>query len=209
MGASGRERVGSAGSGVRQAGEQARRWTAWLVRARADPEFFTRLWEEMEPWLRVRLRRGEHTSELFRTSEADDVLHEVCLKVWVGRFAFDPHRAGAKTWVWTIARNTGIDALRRRGRARSLDAGRVPLEVPDARPAPSAVLEQRELLEVVERARDRLDDPRLRQALELRLRGLTYEEIAGQMGVPRTTVVNYLDRARLVRHAALAAAQGR
>jgi RNA polymerase sigma-70 factor (ECF subfamily) len=44
---------------------------------------------------------------------AEELAQETLLAVWRKAAQFDPLRAGASTWIFTIARNLRIDALRR------------------------------------------------------------------------------------------------
>ena len=50
---------------------------------------------------------------------AEEIAQEALLTVWRRAVAFDPGRAASSTWIFTIARNLRIDALRREGRRRS------------------------------------------------------------------------------------------
>ncbi len=45
--------------------------------------------------------------------EAEDLTQEVLAKVWRKAAQFDPAKASAATWIYTIARNQRIDAMRR------------------------------------------------------------------------------------------------
>jgi RNA polymerase sigma-70 factor (ECF subfamily) len=44
---------------------------------------------------------------------ADDLAQEAMLTIWRKAALFDPSRASASTWIFTIARNLRIDAIRR------------------------------------------------------------------------------------------------
>ncbi|SEA80302.1 RNA polymerase sigma factor [Rubrimonas cliftonensis] len=50
----------------------------------------------------------------FPPHEADEAAQEVMLTVWRRAETFDPTRAGAGTWLFTVARNRRIDLMRRR-----------------------------------------------------------------------------------------------
>ena len=125
-------------------------------------------------------------------TEAQDVLQEVYLAVWRKAVTFDEGRAGAITWLATIARNKAVDRLRgRRMATEDMDAA---AEIPDGRPSSIDVLEQEE------------DALRLRnclQELEERSRamiraaffdGATYPELAKREGVPLPTMKSWIRR---------------
>ncbi len=50
----------------------------------------------------------------FSNDESADILQNIFIKIWKGSGKFDNKRAGAKTFIWTIARNTIYDALRKK-----------------------------------------------------------------------------------------------
>jgi RNA polymerase sigma factor (sigma-70 family) len=66
------------------------------------------------------------------TAAAEDLAQETLLSVWRKATLFDPAKASAATWIFTIARNLRIDALRRERRPE-FDAND-PAFVPDAEP---------------------------------------------------------------------------
>ena len=51
-----------------------------------------------------------------RAEQAEELAQETLLMVWRKADYFDPSRAGASTWIFTIARNLRIDAIRRERR---------------------------------------------------------------------------------------------
>ncbi|MEO0444022.1 MAG: sigma-70 family RNA polymerase sigma factor [Pseudomonadota bacterium] len=46
----------------------------------------------------------------------DELVQEVMIKVWQKAMTFDPNKAAASTWIFTLARNTRIDMLRRQNK---------------------------------------------------------------------------------------------
>lgn len=76
-----------------------------------DREAFGRLFAHYGPRVKAYLRRlgAEDTV-------ADDLTQEVMLSVWRRAHQFDRERAALSTWIYTIARNKRIDALRRERR---------------------------------------------------------------------------------------------
>lgn len=84
---------------------------AWLIlriAESADRAAFAELFDYFAPRLKGFLMRGGSPPE-----NADDLSQEAMLMVWRKAAQFDPARAGAATWIYTIARNLRIDAGRR------------------------------------------------------------------------------------------------
>ena len=46
----------------------------------------------------------------------DELVQEVMIKVWQKAGTFNPNKAAASTWIFTLARNTRIDMLRRQNK---------------------------------------------------------------------------------------------
>jgi RNA polymerase sigma-70 factor (ECF subfamily) len=137
--------------------------------------------------------------------EAEDLAQEVFLRVYRIRKKYRP-KAKFSTWLFTIANNLALNALRDRKRRPVL-----PLEVRDSathdsRPAenaaqdlgetPSAGLRHKELAEVIRFALDGLNE-RQRVAIVLnKFEDMNYAEIAEVMGLTTKAVKSLLSRAR-------------
>jgi RNA polymerase sigma factor (sigma-70 family) len=76
----------------------------------------------------------------------------------------------------------------RRGETKAEDAARLPL--PDAAPAPDTVATDRERLRLLAEAASRLGE-RCRQVLRRKLEGMSFVEIAAEMGRPVNTVYSW------------------
>lgn len=136
------------------------------------------LYRDVGPSLLSYLRRGCRDAQA-----AEDLLHETFLQA-----ARRPERlaraASPRAWLFTIARNVAVTALRRR---------RAPRPLADELPAPERAEDPR--LEQVRAAVGGLPDT-LREPLELRLRNeLSYEEIADVLQIPVGTVRSRLHHA--------------
>jgi len=74
----------------------------------ADRAAFTLLFARFAPKVKVFLiRRG------LAPLPAEELTQEVMLTVWRKAARFDPSRGSGESWIFTIARNAGIDAQRR------------------------------------------------------------------------------------------------
>ncbi|MFA5936606.1 MAG: RNA polymerase sigma factor [Candidatus Paceibacterota bacterium] len=54
------------------------------------------------------------TRHFVGVNEADDITQDVFIKVWKNLRKFDSEKASFKTWIFTIAKNTATDFLRKR-----------------------------------------------------------------------------------------------
>lgn len=133
-----------------------------------------------------------------RQEDAADVAQDAFLAAWRGLPSFRGE-AGFATWLYRLTANAAIDHLRRSRRQRSeasLDDGELGLDAVDSAPTPQEQAESESLREAVRWGMGELSREH-RQVLELReYRELSYEEIAGQLGVDLGTVKSRLSRAR-------------
>jgi RNA polymerase sigma-70 factor (ECF subfamily) len=134
---------------------------------------------------------------------AEDLAQETFVKAFRSLAAFDTTRR-LSSWLFRIAHNTAIDAMRRArpqqavahaaldsGDATTADAA----DEPSAPPAPDPV-ERRELGSALEAALAELR-PDQRAAIVMRYEsGLSFDEIGTVLGVPEVTARSHVHRAR-------------
>lgn len=121
---------------------------------------------------------------------AEDLAQETMLAVWRKADTFDPNRGSAATWIFTIARNQRIDALRRAG--RPLPDADDPSFAPAEPVAPDAAYD---MLQDEERVRAALHDLPAEQAEVVRLayfEDRPHGEIERALGIPLGTVKSRL-----------------
>jgi RNA polymerase sigma-70 factor (ECF subfamily) len=133
---------------------------------------------------------------------AEDLAQEVFVKAYRALASYDPSRRFA-SWLFKIAHNTALDHLRRQ------ELATVPLEegaddrrdwadvlVDAGAEDPEAAAGRRDLARALDTAIGRLR-PEYRAAIVLRFQeGLSYQEIAEELGQPIGTVKTNLHRAR-------------
>lgn len=135
---------------------------------------------------------------------AEDLAQEAFVKAFRNLSAFDTTRR-LSSWLFRIAHNTAIDALRRSRRADvSMDSRELADGSADApsMPAEPDPVERKALGLALDRALDRLRSD-FRAAVVLRYEeGLSFDEIGHVLGVPEATARSHVHRARkeLVRH---------
>ncbi|MFD8779129.1 RNA polymerase sigma factor [Streptomyces sp. NPDC059916] len=172
---------------------------AELVRrvAAGDRAAFDELYRRTSPWMTVRLRR--------RCADDDvvaDVLQETYLAVWraAGSYAGSVTGGSAVGWLWTIAANRLVDALRRRARQeRVLTIALIETTAPAAEDEVMANRVGQDL----EQALLRLP-PELRQVLQaMVLDGLSVRQTSVLLSMPEGTVKTRARRARIALREAL------
>ena len=126
---------------------------------------------------------------------AEDVVQDAFLSAWRHRGTFDASRGSLRAWIFGIARNGAINAMRKK---RPVHLAILPEEGTEADTEP------------VEFAR--LDGALRAQPMDQRaafvlaeIHGLTHEEVAGIEGVPVGTIKSRTARAREKLRAALEA----
>ncbi|MDY0008167.1 MAG: sigma-70 family RNA polymerase sigma factor [Bdellovibrionales bacterium] len=78
------------------------------VGTRQDRDAFRTLFEYYAPRLKSYLLKHGASEAL-----AEEAVQNTFVTIWEKAAQFDPHKAAASTWIFTIARNRRIDALRR------------------------------------------------------------------------------------------------
>jgi RNA polymerase sigma-70 factor (ECF subfamily) len=79
------------------------------IAAHGDRQAFAALFQHFAPRVRLYLVRSGCEPGM-----AEELVQEAMLAVWRKARQFDPARAGAGAWIFAIARNLRVDALRRR-----------------------------------------------------------------------------------------------
>jgi RNA polymerase sigma-70 factor, ECF subfamily len=121
-------------------------------------------------------------------ADAEDLVQDTFLKVWRTGSAFDPQRGSLDVWVLLTARSLAIDLLRRRTlETRKLSAQPSVSNVSEE-PGPEWLAEQRDLIQRVGNAMDKLP-PRQRSTVALAYLGQrSSAEVAELQGIPPGTV---------------------
>ena len=131
--------------------------------------------------------------------DTDDLLQETFVKVYLNLHRYKPDYTFGQ-WIYTIARNTFVDYVRKRRDDLSID------NVQENRssaltPASVAPTPEESFISVQQRAQlehhlERMT-PRYRRLIELRFfREYSYEEIARELDLPLGTVKTQIHRAR-------------
>jgi RNA polymerase sigma-70 factor (ECF subfamily) len=172
-----------------------------MLRVRADePGAFEELVENYQHRLVAVLNHLIGSAE-----EAEDLAQEVFLRVYRARKKYRP-RSKFSTWLFTIANNLALNALRSRQRKPV-----VPLNLRDSGPlgmrpaeqlvrdkgcAPSQHVQQQELVAVIQQALNHLNERQRMAVILNKFEDMGYTEIAEVMGLTTQAVKSLLSRAR-------------
>lgn len=149
--------------------------------ARKDKVAFAKFFELYATRVKAFLMR--YGTEL---SDADDIAQDVMVQVWRRAETFDPSRATASTWVFTIARNRRIDKLRKIARAQPFKDD--PMFEPDPEPSAVEVMSASQREAQVKAAMQNLSREQ-RQVIEASFFvGLSHGEVAEVLEIPLGTV---------------------
>ena len=154
-----------------------------LIAANEDRAAFTRLFRHFAPLIKAFALSGSSLSE----AHADELVQEVMLKVWQKAAAFNPEKAAASTWVYTIARNCRTDMFRR------LQKFDTPLAAEDFTPEqegeePFAVLQSRRSGDRIRDLMDQLPSDQAQILAKVYMEGKSHAEAAGELDLPLGTV---------------------
>jgi RNA polymerase sigma-70 factor (ECF subfamily) len=154
------------------------------IAARADRQAFAALFQNFAPRIRAYLVRSGCEAAL-----ADELVQEAMLAVWRKAGQFDPGRAGAAAWIFAIARNLRVDALRRR-RDPGLAADLV--DPPSDEPGPDERLAGAQAAAQLRRALADLPAEQIEVIRAAYYADRPHSEIAAQLGLPLGTVKSRL-----------------
>lgn len=157
------------------------RWISCVARIRdaQDQAAFAELFAYFAPRIKAFLMKGGADAGM-----AEECTQDVMATLWHKAGMFDPARASVATWVFTIARNRRIDAIRKQKRPEPEDLS----WGPEADPEPEEVLGLQQDTARLGRAIAALPQKQ-RDLIEKAYFGeLSHSEIAEQTGLPLGTI---------------------
>jgi RNA polymerase sigma-70 factor (ECF subfamily) len=154
-----------------------------LIAASQDRAAFTRLFRHFAPLIKAFALAGSSLSATL----ADELVQEVMLKVWQKAGGFNPEKAAASTWVYTIARNCRTDLFRR------LQKFDTPLAEEDVFPdregeEPFAELQSRRIQERMQALMATLPADQMQILAKVYMEGKSHAEAAAELDLPLGTV---------------------
>lgn len=120
---------------------------------------------------------------------ADELVQEVMLKVWQKSHTYDASKAAVSTWIFTLARNTHIDMLRRLSKhnvTTSIETEEIWEDHTDN--GPLTELEQRRTTDTIKQCLKHLPTTQAQIISKVYMDAKTHAEVASELGLPLGTV---------------------
>jgi RNA polymerase sigma factor (sigma-70 family) len=154
-----------------------------LIAENQDRAAFTRLFRHFAPLIKAFALSGSTMSQM----HADELVQEVMLKAWQKAAGYNPEKAAASTWIYTIARNSRTDMFRR------LQKFDTPLAEEDFTPdteheEPFALLQSRRGGEQVRELMATLPADQAQILAKVYMEGKSHSETASELDLPLGTV---------------------
>ncbi len=166
-------------------GKRDDEWSLCLqqIAQQQDREAFGRLFTHFAPLIKA----FAHSGSTLASNHAEELVQEVMIKVWQKARGFDPHKAAASTWIYTIARNCRTDLYRR------LQKFDTPLSAEDIWPdeveeAPLVAVQQRRDAQRVRELMQELPHEQAQILAKVYMEGKSHSEVAEELDLPLGTV---------------------
>lgn len=159
----------------------------WLhaVASERDQGAFKQLFEHYVPLLRAYSLAREPGAALL----ADELAQEVMIKVWNKASSYNSNLANTNTWIFTLARNSRIDHLRRNGRfATNIDASDLFENIEDTAPGPFQAAQVQTVQKNIHQGLADLPQEQAEVLNKVYLQGRSHQQASDELKLPLGTV---------------------
>ena len=172
-------------AGQNTGGRRDDEWSVCLqtVAQTQDKQDFAKLFKHFAPLIKAFALNGSALA----AAHAEELVQEVMIKVWQKATAYNPHKAAASTWIYTIARNCRTDMYRR------LQKFDTPISADDIWPEGEsdemfvAVQQKRDATRIREMLQD-LPHEQCQILMKVYMEGKSHSEVAEELDLPLGTV---------------------
>jgi len=179
-------------NGVQQSKARTDEWSNDLVAVglSEDRQAFARLFNHFAPLIKGYFLSNHGSS--MSGGMVEELIQEVMLKVWVKAKQFNPDKAAASTWLFTMARNTRIDMLRRKARHNNEPLETEDIWSTDEEESPVSVLQQHRNQASISDAVETLPTEQAQIVKMIYMEGKTHSVVAEDLQLPLGTVKSRL-----------------
>ena len=153
------------------------------VAEKQDRDSFIQLFQHFAPRIKSYLIKSGSSPD-----QADELAQETMLTLWNKAADFDPNRANASTWIFTIARNKRIDAIRKTIAKRETTLPELFTSIEDNAPGPGEQLSDMETTQIIANAMEHLPDEQAELIRKSFFEGKSHSDIAAETGIALGTV---------------------
>ena len=153
------------------------------VASQGDREAFKSLFEHFAPRVKGFMLKAGCSAD-----QAEEIAQETLIAVWRKAGQFDPATTGVAAWIFTIARNLRIDAVRRAARGGKSGSEAELADAADPADTADIVISRVEDASRVKAAIERLSAEQSRVILLSFMEERPHPEIASMLGIPLGTV---------------------
>lgn len=153
----------------------------YAIAKNKDKEAFIALFEHFAPRVKSFLMKGGASPE-----QADELAQETMLTIWNKAESYNPKQAAASTWIFTIARNKRIDAIRKTKRYDIDPVDTLDLEDTSASPRQNALYNEE--VGVLADALKTLPEEQAELVQKSFFEDKSHAQIAEETGIPLGTV---------------------
>ncbi|SMF47006.1 RNA polymerase sigma-70 factor, ECF subfamily [Alteromonadaceae bacterium Bs31] len=155
------------------------------VAEQRDKRAFEKLFDHFVPLLRSFSLAAQPGASLL----ADEVAQEVMIKVWQKAHTYNKEMANVTTWIFTLARNSRIDYLRKNSRHESdIDPTNLWGEIVDENSDPFQAAQQKRSEELISKQLKGLPEDQQNALRKVYLEGKTHKQVAEELKLPLGTV---------------------
>jgi RNA polymerase sigma-70 factor (ECF subfamily) len=162
-------------------------WQQCLIRIgdNQDEQAFAQLFDIFAPKLRAFSLAAQPGASMV----ADELVQDVMLKIWNKAHLYQPKKAAASTWIFTLARNARIDYLRKNGRYSSdIDPEDIYLNIVDESQDVFAATQQKQDEDNIRQSMSQLPVDQQQVLAKVYMEGKSHQQASIDLGLPLGTV---------------------